>query len=150
MGNVRVWLDTMTTEKREYTLKYTPDHLAKAGSVNQLFCCLTSFEFIEAKLLVCGVEALIEDYELGLNSTNIIWSEAQAETLRSIQGAIRLASHILKEDQTQLAAQLLGRLLEFENPLIQNFLEDIKINQTTPWLRPLEGSLTKPDSPFIL
>lgn len=149
MGEIRVWLDTMTPEKREYTLKYTPSHLAKAGSVNQLFCCLTSFEFIQAKLLICGVEALIEDYQLGLNSANIILSEEQAQTLRSIQGAIRLASHILKEDKTQLAAQLVGRLLEFENPLIQNFLEDIKINQTTPWLRPLEGSLTKPDSPLL-
>jgi|JFJP01.1.fsa_nt_gi FOG: WD40 repeat len=149
MGNVRVWLDTMTTEKREYTLNHTPKHLAQAGYVNQLFGCLTSFKFIQAKLLVCGVEALIEDYELGLNSANIILSEAQTETLRLIQGAIRLSSHILKADQTQLAAQLLGRLLEFENPLIQNFLEDIKINQTTPWLRPLEGSLTKPDSPLL-
>ncbi len=149
MGDVRVWLDTMTTEKREYSLKNTPSHLEKAGYVNQLFRCLGSFEFIEEKLLICGVEALIKDYELGLNSTNIIWSEEQAETFRLIQGAIRLSSHILKEDKTQLAAQLLGRLLEFENPLIQNFLEDIKINQTTPWLRPLEGSLTKPDSPLL-
>lgn len=149
MGNVRVWLDTMTTEKREYTLNHTPKHLAQAGYVNQLFGCLASFEFIQAKLSVCGVEALIEDYQLGLNTANIILSEEQAETLRLIQGAIRLSSHILKADKTQLAAQLLGRLLEFENPLIQNFLEDIKIHQTTPWLCPLEGSLTKPDSPLL-
>lgn len=149
MGNIRVWLDTMNTEKQEYALKYTPKHLAQAGYVNQLFGCLTSFEFIQAKLLICGVEALIEDYELGLNTANIILSEAQTETFRLIQGAIRLCSHILKADQTQLAGQLLGRLLEFENPLIQNFLEDIKINQTTPWLCPLEGSLTKPDSPLL-
>ncbi|OIP68850.1 MAG: hypothetical protein AUK43_14965 [Oscillatoriales cyanobacterium CG2_30_40_61] len=149
MGNIHVWLDTMNTEKREYTLNHTPKHLAQAGYVNQLFGCLASFEFIQAKLSVCGVEALIEDYELGLNSANIILSEAQTETFRLIQGAIRLSCHILKEDKTQLAAQLLGRLLEFENPLIQNFLEDIQINQTTPWLRPLEGSLTKPDSPLL-
>ncbi|MFM6450424.1 MAG: hypothetical protein ACKPH7_01310, partial [Planktothrix sp.] len=87
MGDVRVWLDTMTTEKREYTLKHIPTHWEKAGSVNKLFRCLASFEFIEEKLSVCGVEALIEDYELGLNSTNIIWSEEQAETFRLIQGA---------------------------------------------------------------
>ncbi|VXD22178.1 WD40 repeat domain-containing protein [Planktothrix paucivesiculata] len=149
MGNVRVWLDTMTTEKREYTLNHTPKHLAQAGYVNQLFGCLASFEFIQEKLLVCGVEALIEDYQLGLNSANIILSEEQTETLRLIQGAIRLSSHILKADNTQLSAQLVGRLLEFENPLIQNFLEDIKIHQTTPWLCPLEGSLTKPDSPLL-
>ena len=149
MGDIRVRLNTMTPEKREYTLKNAATHSEKAGYVNDLFRLLSSFEFIEEKLSVCGVEALIEDYELGLNSTNIIWSEEQAETFRLIQGAIRLSSHILKEDKTQLAAQLLGRLLEFENPLIQNFLEDIKINQTIPWLRPLEGSLTKPDSPLL-
>jgi WD40 repeat protein len=149
MGDIRVRLNTMTAEKREYTLKNVAIHLEKAGYVNDLFRCLTSFEFIQAKLLVCGVEALIEDYQLGLNSANIILSEAQAETFRLIQGAIRLSSHILKEDKTQLAAQLVGRLLEFENPLIQNFLEDIQTNQTTPWLRPLEGSLTKPDSPLL-
>ncbi|MBE9143597.1 hypothetical protein [Planktothrix mougeotii] len=149
MGDIRVRLNTMTAEKREYTLKNAATHSEKAGYVNDLFRLLSSFEFIEEKLSVCGVEALIEDYELGLNSANIILSEAQTETFRLIQGAIRLSSHILKEDKTQLAAQLLGRLLEFENPLIQNFLEDIQTNQTTPWLRPLEGSLTKPDSPLL-
>jgi hypothetical protein len=39
--------------------------------------------------------------------------------LRLVQSALRLSAHVLAQDKTQLAGQLLGRLLGQEAPDIQ-------------------------------
>jgi len=43
-----------------------------------------------------------------------------------VQSAIRLSADIVAQDNTQLAGQLLGRLLRFELPEIQVMLENVK------------------------
>ena len=143
MTNVLATLASMSPLKRDYALKYTPSHLAKAGQVKQLYRCLTNFDFIEAKVSALGIQPLIEDYNLALNP-DLLLSEEQAHTLGLIQGAVRLSVHILEEDKTQLAGQLWGRLLSFEVPEIQAMLEVAKQSKAVPWLRPLTPSLTPP------
>src|ERR687886_1053720 len=72
----------------------------------------------------------------------------KADTLKLIQGALRLSAHILAKDKTQLAGQLLGRLLSFEVPEIQAMLQQANPKQT-PWLRPLLPSLMPPGGALL-
>jgi hypothetical protein len=148
MSDVCAWLASLSPQKRDYALKHTPSHLAKAGKVQQLFRCLTNFDFIEAKVSALGVQPLIEDYDLAFNP-DVLFSGEKADTLRWIQGALRLSAHILDQDKTQLAGQLLGRLMSFEVPEIKRLLEQVRQGQSAPWLRTLTPSLRQAGEPLL-
>ncbi len=67
----------------------------------------------------------------------------RAETLKLIQGALRLSAHILDLDKTQLLGQLCGRLMCFNTAEIQAMLSrGINLYASKPRLRPLTASLT--------
>ncbi|MDB9519348.1 hypothetical protein PN466_20595 [Roseofilum reptotaenium CS-1145] len=105
---------------------------------------LTNFEFIEAKINhpEFGVQALIEDYDL-------IDAEAEkAKVLKLVQGALRMSAHVLQEDRSQLVGQLLGRMLGFKHPEIQQLLAQANQSQT-PGLRPLTPSLKPPGGALV-
>ena len=133
----------LSPKKRLYALETLPGHLAQSVQGERLYQLLTDFDFIEAKLDAIGVQGLIEDYDLAKVS-DVLLSEGQTESLRLIQGAIRKSAHVLERDKTQLAGQLLGRLLDFEVPEIQGMLEQAKQSKDRPWLRPLKGNLERP------
>ena len=111
MSDLGVWLSQQSKSEREYLLKYQPrDFVETSGEFDRYYRWVTDFGFIEAKLELLGVQALIEDFDLARVS-DVLLSEGQAESLRLIQGVIRKSAHILDKDKTQLAGQLLGRLL---------------------------------------
>ena len=148
---------------RMYRLQAMPKMSAKSSNVGNLYDLLINFDFIESKVSAFGSQALIEDYDLAFNP-DVLFSGEKAETLRLIQGAIRLSAHILEADeiwwlalefperkalieqekQTKLIEQLWGRLVGFKLPEIQALLEQAKQKKNTPWLRPLAFSLTPP------
>ena len=80
---------------------------------------------------------------MAINS-DVLLGQEQRQTLKLIQGAIRKSAHVLDKDKTQLAGQLLGRLLDFEMPQIQAMLEQAKQWKDCPWFRPLKGNLERP------
>ena len=80
---------------------------------------------------------------------NFPLSPEQKHYLRLIQAAIRLSAHIINDDKTQLAAQLLGRLQSFPVPEIQAMLEVAKQECDSPWLRPLTASLAHPGGALL-
>src|SRR4028119_245433 len=144
MSELGVWLAEQSKSEREYFLKHQPRDFIEIGrDFNRYYRWVTDFGFIEAKLKLLGVQPLIEDYDLGRNA-EILLSEGQTETLKLIQGAIRKSAHVLERDKTQLAGQLLGRLLDFEMPQIQGMLEQAKEWKERPWLRPLKANLERP------
>jgi WD40 repeat protein len=114
-----------------------------------LFELLTDFDFIEAKVSHPDIklQELIEDYDRALEPKVLISGE-KAETLKLIQGAIRLSAHVVDKDKTQLAGQLLGRLMSFEVPEIQTMLEQAQQGKK-PWLRHLKPSLTQAGSSLL-
>ena len=138
--------ENLSPEDREYVLNL-PYHLAQASMTGDLCDILTEFDFLEYKVFAAKVQPLIEDYDFALKP-NIEFSEDKKESLRLIQGAIRLSAHILAEEKTQLAGQLLGRLMSFESPEIQAMLERSKQEQKT-WLRPLTPSLISPGTALL-
>src|SRR4028118_404546 len=133
----------MSAEKQSYTLETLPSSLAERSKGQRLHQLLTDFDFIDAKLELLGVQALIEDYDLTRNS-DVLLSQEQTETLRLIQGAIRKSAHILEKDKTELAGQLLGRLLDCEMSDIQGLLEQAKQSRNSPCLWPLRANLERP------
>src|SRR5205814_376323 len=66
-----------------------------------------------------------------------------------VQGAIRLSSHVLARDKSQLRGQLHGRLLSSDVPAIQEFLSRPDPPEAVPWLRPLTSSLTPPGGAML-
>ena len=150
MGEIREWLASMSPDRRRVTLRQLPQRLARQKDGETLYRLLTDFNFIEAKIshpeLV--TQDVIDDYQAALDA-GVLFAGEKAETLRLIQGAIRLSAHILEKDKTQLAGQLWGRLLSFDVPEIREMLEVAKQRQTTLWLRPLTPSLTPPGGALL-
>jgi len=138
MGELKQKFTTMSPERRLYTLETLPTHLGEARQFQRLYRLLTDFDFIEAKLDALGVQALIQDYEFVEN----------AETLKLIQGALRLSAHVLDKDKTQLAGQLMGRLMAFDTPEIKKCLAQAS-SLTKTWLLPLTPSLIPPGERLI-
>ncbi len=115
-----------------YGLRHLPAHLVSAGRMDLLGSLLTNFGWLQAKLSATDIGTLIADYDL----------HPQDAALDSVRGALRLSPHVLTRDQTQLAAQLLGRLMTKEEvPAIGRLLEGARRWKGAPWLRPLTPSL---------
>lgn len=133
-------LNAMPSEKQLYTLTTLPGHLKEAEQIERLYQVLTTFDFLQAKVEKLGSQPLIEDY-MNVNAPN----------LTLIQSALQLSEHILAEDTSQLAGQLIGRLLEFEDdtPEIHMLLLKAKSWRGTTWLRPLTASLPTPKGKLI-
>jgi WD40 repeat protein len=106
----------LPSELQLYNLKNMPSHLSNVGQTERLKQVLSSFQFLQAKLNAFSVMELISDYDIGLAE--------QQESLRIIRRALLISANILYEDKNQLAGQLLGRLLDFENIRIR--IEDKK------------------------
>ena len=144
MSDLGVWLAEQSKSEREYLLKHQPRDFIEIGrDFNRYYRWVTDFGFIEAKLKILGVQPLIEDYDLGRNA-EVMLSQQQAQTLKLIQGGIRKSAHVLEKDKTELAGQLLGRLLDFEMTDIQGLLEQAKQSKNSLWLRPLRANLERP------
>ena len=114
MSSLSKRLAQMPPDQRRSTLQDLPTHLARALQAEKLHHLLTNFNFMEAKVSALGVQPLIEDYGLVLNPDSLTSKEGvklNVDSLRLIQGALQLSAHILDQDKTQLAGQLLGRLL---------------------------------------
>nr|WP_246198812.1 hypothetical protein [Sodalinema gerasimenkoae] len=135
MNNFSQRLNKLSPEKRCYALDTLPSHLANTAQTERLQQLLTDFEFIQVKLVELGVQALIEDYDLAMSS-DVLLNPEQRETLKLIAGTLRLSVHVLESDTTQLAGQLWGRLLSFENLEIVALLKQAKQTQKKPWFRP--------------
>ena len=145
MSDLGVWLaEPSQSDTRKYLLKHQPrDFIEIEQDFKRYYRLVTDLGFIEAKLKLLGVQPLIEDYDLGRNA-DVFLSQQQAQTLKLIQGGIRKSAHVLEKDKTELAGQLLGRLLDFEITDIQGLLEQAKQSKNSLWLRPLRANLERP------
>jgi WD40 repeat protein len=123
-------------------LSELPYHLIKGKRWDDVIQILTDFDFLQTKVETLGHQKLIDDYkEARLDGFN-------TSSLREIQEALELSSHVLIEDSSQLASQLTGRLLLTENEPVLSLLKQIRIRDQ-PWLRPLRASLLQPGSPLL-
>ena len=107
-------LAKQTPDMQRAYLKRLPYSQAEAGKTEKFYKTLTKLDFLEAKVSKLGVQSLISDYDLATNF-NLLLSEDQVDTLRLIQGAIRMSANVLTDDPSQLPSQLLGRLMSYRS-----------------------------------
>ena len=135
----------MSEAQQDYLLRSLPSHLIDSHQRQRYVQVLTTFEFLFAKLVKLGAQSLIDDYELAsfLKGTTTEEAEVACQSVEVIREALLLSSHILSSYPTQLAAQLLGRLLQVNNHHVYRLLEGARHWKGADWLRPLTGSLVK-------
>ena len=126
-----------------------PSKLINSGNLRKYYQTLTDFNFLMAKIQhpEFGVQALIDDFNLVEYSeavTNPEYNPEKVKALNLIRSVLWMSADILDRDKTQLAGQLLGRLLHFNIPAIQGMAEVAKQSKAAPWLRPLTSCLTPP------
>lgn len=150
MTEVRNWLKNIPAQNKKTAVQMKVGELLEAGDFQQLYQYLIDFDFIKAKITVDDLQVLIEDYNSVLHPAKPSDITAQQiETLRLIQGVIRLSEDIIKKDKKQLIEQLWSRLVGIDNPDIQNLLERAKKSRRTAWLRPLVPTFAPPDTELI-
>ena len=105
--------------------------------------------FLFAKVAAGMVLELEDDYQALLR--NAPESELpRRDTLQLIQGALRLSMHVLTKDASQLASQLIGRLLPHEkHTSIRQFTTSVAQAAIRPWLRPLRPALDPPGTALL-
>jgi hypothetical protein len=135
------------TENETYVLNL-PYHLAECGNGNDLLKYLLEFEFLQYKYRAARAQALLEDYQLALQS-DIKFAEEHRSCLTAIRDAIVLSADIIDRDQTQFAGQLTARLLGSKLIGIQRLLDEIRSWAGLPWLRPTLPVLTVPGGPLL-
>jgi WD40 repeat protein len=116
-----------------YYFEHLAHHLIVAGRESELSGLLLSFSWIEAKLERSGLLSLLHDYSL-----------LSSPTLRLVERALRLSAAAVLNDTTQLAGQLIGRLLNYEATEIQELVDDARKQRRTYWLCPVTQSLESP------
>jgi WD40 repeat protein len=122
-----------------YAWRWVAYHLTRADRLGSLRGLLLDFEWLRSKLEATDTNAVIGDFELLPDD----------QDLRVIQGAFRLAAHVLSEAPDQLPCQLLGRLGTFSSPAIRTLLERARSTASGPWLWPLIPTLTPPGGPLV-
>ena len=134
-----------------YFFEYLAYHLKEAGRHDELKSLLQDFEWMQAKLNATNSTSLLSDYEMALRippprGSQIRRSptESPVEDLRLIRSALQLGATVLAKDKSQLGAQLLGRLLNYDSPSIQKLIGQIQSQTGKIWLRPISASLTEP------
>jgi WD40 repeat protein len=117
-----------------YYFEHLPDHLDAAGRNDALRRLLLNFPWLSNKLDATNIVALLADFNRsGLD-----------EEARLVGGALRLSAGALFVDRSQLAAQLLGRLMACTAPGIASLLSGAADSLKPNMLRPVIPSLTPP------
>ena len=117
-----------------YFFQHLAYHLDAAGQTAELQAVLFDYDWLATRLA--------QSYALTL-STDFSYGEP-SDSKRKVQHALVLSSQALYADWHQLASQLIGRLLDDENPQIRNLLLAAERSSSIPWLCPLYRSLTAP------
>ena len=120
-----------------YAWRWLTWHLDQAGRKEDLRMTLWDAAWLEAKLEVSDTEEVIRDFEY----------LDPGEAKDAMQGALRLSTHILARDTSQLVPQLAGRLLSFDIPQFRGMVR--RYCRSSCWLRPLRPALTTPGQALL-
>jgi WD40 repeat protein len=126
-------------EDESYLWRHLAWHLIQAGRQGELQSLLLDFRWLDAKLRMSGLGALLEDLD-GL---------PDHPELRLLARALRLSARYLSRDPGQLAAQLRGRLCIAHHPELQPLLESLSCCVPAPRLLHRFPGLTAPGGVLV-
>ncbi len=127
------WADLTVGET--YLWRRLAGHLLAAGRGEEFRETLLDFSFLRAKLEVTDVHYLIADFDLATGKDH---------DLSLVREALRLSAGALGGDTSQLAPQLLGRLLDRRERALQPLLTAARGWNETAWLKPQTASFVRP------
>jgi hypothetical protein len=84
-----------------------------------------------------------------LIDNNSFYTSNRLKGLWILQGALRLSAHVLINDPSQIASQLVGRLPAEEDPFTRSFVDRLTKQVEQPWLRPTAATLVRPETRII-
>lgn len=132
-----------------YFFQHLAGHMAQAGRRADITALLLDFTWLYS-YLHCSecpggrrgdLYTLLGDFDVALSGS----LDNQSAQLRLVKDALRLSAPVLAKDGQQLAPQLLGRLLPFNNePEVKELLRSASSWQSGAWLRPLAACFTPP------
>ena len=123
-----------------YAWRHYAHHLAVAGRLEELKPLLLDFNWLRAKLNRSDAIALRDDAARFPDDRDF----------RLLARALEQSAHILAKDPAALRGQLYGRLMGISSPVLEEFLEQIRVvDDEGAWLRPLQPGLTPADSPLV-
>lgn len=114
-------------------------HLTGAGREDEARSLLSGFAWLTAALRAVGPARVVDDFD----------TFADDASMASIQDALRGAAHVLAPDPDQLAAQLLGSLLDVPDGRLDGLRESAASWAGATWLRPIRAMLPPPGQPRI-
>jgi WD40 repeat protein len=115
----------------QYAWMHLAQHLVAAGRAKELERLLLDSRWLDAKLRVTGVSALLSDFTFSSRDPD----------LTEVSEAVRVSAHVLASDPNQFPAQLLGHLLGADRSEVREMLEDTRPLPPRAWLRPMTASL---------
>lgn len=118
-----------------YAWRWVGYHLDGTGRRDLLRQMLLNFRWLQAKLNILNINALLADFEF--------YGEDDVDSLLTyIERALRLSARAIQDDSTQLGSQLASRLMWFADEAeVRSYIETIHKASKKPWLRPIKASL---------
>jgi WD40 repeat protein len=128
-----------TVEDDGYLLDHLEYHLRLAGLEPEWRELLLAFEWLHRKATSRGFPAVLQD----------LAAEAEDHHIGMVERACRRAAHILTNDPSQFAAQLLARLDPVEGgPVVGDLLHSARSRRESEWLCPINISLSSVGDPL--
>jgi hypothetical protein len=124
-------------------LSELPYQQAHGQQWDDLEITLTDMKFLYSKICATTPHFLIEDYEEGLRTGY------KSESLDFIMKAIRRSAHTLSEDPSQLAGQIVHRLMSSNISNVEKLVEQALKWDDVPWLCPLISSVTPANASLL-
>jgi hypothetical protein len=122
-----------------YFLQHLAYHLFHSGRKEELKKLALDLRWLTVRLEKTDITSQISDFDL----------MPEDGEMRLCRDCLRLSSHVLSRDSSQLAGQLLGRMQHLSQPAIIALMDQAKAGESSPWLRPMTASLTSPGGPLI-
>jgi NACHT domain- and WD repeat-containing protein len=115
-----------------------PFQLANSN-VEELARILLDFRWLEAKTGKALVQELIQDHGEALQ--RLPSTAPQADALRLVRQCLQASLHVLSEDATHLAGQLVAQLSDVADLNLERLTEGAKKWRKMPWMMPTTASL---------
>lgn len=122
--------------------------LARAGQSGALRALLLDYRHLQGKLLKFDIDALLEDFEQ-IDHLPQLYGEWEGRPLALLRSCLQMSAGILMRDKAALPGQLLGRMLDIQQPDIEALLRAARMLTRIPWLRPRSAFLDTPDSALV-
>jgi WD40 repeat protein len=117
-------------------------HLIASGKRDELVNLLLDLKWLLVKTDKDLVYDLLLDYDKAL----LVLSAGQQQrcAIELLQSGLRLSANAISKDKNQLTGQLIGRMLNFEEPEIKQVIREAMAWRGTPWLMSITEALDRP------